>query len=65
MSLSDLNAANITSGQFGNARLSDMNAAKLTGTIASDRLNLQESDIPDLLTSKITGGTFDVARIPG
>ena len=37
---------------------------KLTGTIASDRLNLQDSDIPDLLTTKIIGGTFDVARIP-
>ena len=35
VSLSDLDAANITSGQFGDARLSDMNAAKLTGTIAS------------------------------
>ena len=41
-----------------------MNANKLTGTIASARLNLQDSDIPDLLTTKIVGGTFDVARIP-
>ena len=32
--------------------------------IASARLNLVSNDIPDLLTTKITGGTFDVARIP-
>ena len=38
VSLSDLNAANITSGQFGDARLSDMNAAKLTGTLSADRI---------------------------
>ena len=72
VSLNDLNASNITTGVFssaviptlGNAKISDLDAAKLTGTIASARLALTDGDIPALTTSKITGGIFDLARIP-
>ena len=72
VSLSDLNAANITTGVFssaviptlGNSKISDLDAAKLTGTIASARLDLLASDIPDLATTKITSGTFASSFIP-
>ena len=77
VSLSDLDAANITSGQFGDARLSDMNAAKLSGLVTSNQIqNLQGSQIvgaasiptsvlPGLSTSQITSGTaFPVSFIP-
>jgi hypothetical protein len=48
VSLDNLNASNITAGVFttdriptlGDAKLSDLNAAKLTGTIVSDRIPL-------------------------
>ena len=48
VSLSGLTADNITSGTFtlpriptlGNSKISDLDAAKLTGTIASGQLNL-------------------------
>ena len=73
VSLSGLTADNIQSGTFGSARIptlsnskiSDLDAAKLTGTIASGRLNLQESDIPTLPKTHIeTDNTWQVSEIP-
>ena len=62
VSLSGLTADNIQSGIFSlpriptldNSKISDLDAAKLTGTIASGQLNLQGSDIPTLGDSKIS-----------
>jgi hypothetical protein len=52
VSLDNLDAANITSGQFGDARISDLNATKLTGTLSADRIN--DGSLPK---SKINEGT--------
>ena len=52
VSLDNLDAANITSGQFGDARISDLNATKLTGTLSADRINdgsLPKSKIGEVL----------------
>ena len=38
VSLDNLNAANITAGQFPDARISDLNASKLTGLLSMDRI---------------------------
>ena len=73
VSLSGLTADNITSGVFGlariptldNSKISALDAAKLTGTIASGRLSLIEADIPNLSAAKITSGVLSSAdRIP-
>jgi hypothetical protein len=73
VSLSGLTAANITSGVFDSARIptldnskiSDLDAAKLTGTIASGRLNLLHTDIPTLPKTHIeTDNTWQVSEIP-
>ena len=73
VNLTGLSADNIQSGVFGlpriptitNSKISDLDAAKLTGTIASDRLSLIEADIPNLSAAKITSGVLSSAdRIP-
>ena len=73
VSLSGLTADNITSGVFGlariptldNSKISALDAAKLTGTIASGRLSLIEADIPTLPKTHIeTDNTWQVSEIP-
>ena len=52
VSLDNLDAANITSGEFTDARISDLNAAKLTGTLSADRIidgSLPKSKIGEVL----------------
>ena len=78
VSLNDLNASNITDGVFatdriptlGDAKLSDLNAAKLTGTLSMDRIQSNsipkakisessqwaETEIPTLPKTKIASG---------
>ena len=73
VSLSGLTADNITSGGFGllriptidNSKISDLDATKLTGTIASGRLNLLHTDIPTLPKTHIeTDNTWQLSEIP-
>ena len=61
VSLSDLDAANITSGEFdsdripilGDAKLSALSATKLTGTIQSDQIqSLQGNKITTSTTNR-------------
>jgi hypothetical protein len=71
VSLDNLDAANITSGTFADARISDLNAAKLTGTLSADRIADEsipkakigetlvawaETEIPTLPKTKILSG---------
>ena len=72
VSLDNLDAANITSGEFTDARISDLNAAKLTGTLSADRISngslpkskinegtaWAETEIPTLPKTKILSGDF-------
>jgi hypothetical protein len=58
VSLSDLTAANITSGVFTVDRIPDMSANKIT----ADTLDVAR--IPDISANKITSDTLHVDRIP-
>ena len=49
---------------LNDANIADLDASKLTGTVASARLSLVHGDIPALDSSKITTGTLGVDRIP-
>lgn len=57
--ITNINAANISSGAIAVDRIPSLNASKITaGAFSVDR-------IPDLNANKITAGTFGVDRIPG
>ena len=58
VSLSDLTAANITSGVFTVDRIPDMSANKITAD------TLDAVRIPNISANKITADTLDAARIP-
>ena len=70
VTLGDLNAANITSGIFdtgriptiGDSKLSDLNAAKLTGLVSADRIG--NGTIPKLKISNTLDETWAVTEIP-
>ena len=73
VNLTGLSADNIQSGVFGlpriptitNSKILDLDATKLTGTIASGRLNLLHTDIPTLPKTHIeTDNTWQVSEIP-
>jgi hypothetical protein len=54
-------ASKITSGTFADARIADLDATKLTGTIASGRLG--NVDLTNLSASNLTSGTIPDARV--
>jgi len=58
VSLSNLTAANITSGVFTVDRIPDMSANKITAD------TLDAARIPNISANKITADTLDAARIP-
>jgi len=58
VSLSNLTAANITSGVFTVDRIPDMSANKITAD------TLDAARIPDIDAAKITSGVIDAQRIP-
>jgi hypothetical protein len=58
VSLSNLTAANITSGVFGVDHIPDMSANKITAD------TLDAARIPNISANKITADTLDAARIP-
>jgi len=70
VTLGDLNAANITSGIFdtgriptiGDSKVSDLNAAKLTGLVSADRIG--NGTIPKLKISNTLDETWAVTEIP-
>jgi hypothetical protein len=55
--------ATLQDASVTDAKIADMSATKLTGTINNARISLDAAEIPSLATSKITSGTFDNARI--
>ena len=72
VSMNDLNAANITGGTFdqariptlGDSKISDLDASKLTGTVALAQIpTLDDSKISSLSAVKLTG-TISTNRIP-
>jgi len=58
-----LDATKITTGTIPEARITSLDATKLTGTINNARISLDEAEIPNLGTAKVTSGTFADARI--
>jgi len=60
-------ASKITSGTFADARISDLSASKLTGSIADARLPAtalnSNVDLTNLSASNLTSGTIPTARI--
>jgi len=54
-------ASKITSGTFADARIADLDATKLTGTIASGRLG--NVDLTNLSATNLTSGTIPDARV--
>ena len=75
-SITNINAANISSGILNTARIPNLNASQITtGTFSAARIpdldasiitsgTFSAARIPDLNASKITGGVFDINRIP-
>ena len=63
----NLDAAKITSGTFADARIADLSATKLTGSIADARLPStalnSNVDLTNLSASNLTSGTIPTARI--
>jgi hypothetical protein len=53
----------LTSGTLADARIADLSATKLTGTINNARISLDAAEIPNLDTAKITTGTLATARL--
>lgn len=58
-----VDATKITTGTIPEARITSLDATKLTGTINNARISLDEAEIPNLGTAKVTSGTFADARI--
>ena len=54
----------LTTGTLADARIADLSATKLTGTINNARISLDAAEIPNLDTAKVTTGAFADARIP-
>ena len=62
--VTEVDAAKITTGTIPEARITTLDATKLTGTVNNARISLDAAEIPNLAGSKITSGTVDVARLP-
>ena len=58
-----VDAAKITTGTIPEARITSLDATKLTGTVDNARISLDANEIPNLDTAKVTSGTFADARI--
>jgi len=53
----------LTSGTLPDARIADLSATKLTGTVNNARISLDAAEIPNLDTAKLTTGTLATARL--
>jgi hypothetical protein len=50
-------------GSITSAKITSLDATKLTGTVNNARISLDAAEIPNLDTAKVTSGTFADARI--
>jgi len=50
-------------GSITSAKITSLDATKLTGTVDNARISLDAAEIPNLDTAKVTSGTFHVDRI--